>query len=121
MVVCLALTDETRGIVDAELLTAMPDHAWLVNVARGAHVVDTDLMAALDAGAVAGAVLDVTDPEPLPDHHPLWGYDNVVITPHVGNTPQMGLPLLAGRVEENVRRWIAGDELLGHVDVEAGY
>ena len=121
VVVCLALTDQTRGIVDAGLLDAMPRDAWLINVARGGHVVTDDLIAALDAGTIAGAVLDVTDPEPLPDDSPLWSFDNVVITPHVGNTPEMGLPLLAARVRENVRRWLAGEELLGPVDVDAGY
>ena len=72
-------------------------------------------------GVIAGAVLDVTDPEPLPDGHPLWELDNCVITPHVGNTPEMGLPLIADRVRVNVGRWIAGDELIGPVDVGAGY
>lgn len=121
VIVCLALTPETTGIVDADLLAAMPDDAWLVNVGRGRHVVVDDLVDALRAGTIAGAVLDVTDPEPLPDGHPLWDFDNVVITPHVGNTPEMGLPRLAARVEENVRRWLAGDDLLGPVDVAAGY
>jgi phosphoglycerate dehydrogenase-like enzyme len=121
VIVCLALTPDSEGIVDAELLAAMPDDAWLLNVGRGGHVVERDLLAALRAGSLAGAVLDVTDPEPLPDGHPLWSFDNVVITPHVGNTPEMGLPRLAARVEENVRRWIAGRPLLGPVDVAAGY
>jgi phosphoglycerate dehydrogenase-like enzyme len=121
VIVCLALTPETIGIVDADLLAAMPDDAWLINVGRGKHVVTADLVAALEAGGIAGAVLDVTDPEPLPDGHPLWGFDNVLITPHVGNTPEMGLSRLAERVEENVRRWLAREELLGPVDVAAGY
>ncbi|MEQ8840893.1 MAG: NAD(P)-dependent oxidoreductase [Acidimicrobiales bacterium] len=121
VIVCLALTPETTGIVDEHLLAAMPDDAWLVNVGRGKHVVNDDLLAALAAGTIAGAVLDVTDPEPLPDGHALWGYDNVLITPHVGNTAEMGLPRLAERVEENVGRWLRGDELLGPVDVAAGY
>jgi len=121
VIICLALTPETTGIVDHDLLAAMPDNAWLLNVGRGAHVVNADLLAALDADTIAGAILDVTDPEPLPDDHPLWTYDNVVITPHVGNTPEMGLPRLEARVEENVRRWLRGDELLGPVDVAAGY
>ena len=121
VIVCLALTPETTGIVDAEMLAAMPDTAWLVNVGRGKHVVNADLVAALEAGTIAGAVLDVTDPEPLPDDHPLWRFDNVLITPHVGNTPEMGLSRLARRVEDNVRRWLADEELLGPVDVVAGY
>jgi phosphoglycerate dehydrogenase-like enzyme len=121
VIVCLALTPTTTGIVDAEMLAAMPDDAWLINVGRGRHVVNDDLIAALDDHRLAGAVLDVTDPEPLPDGHPLWSYDNVLITPHVGNTPEMGLPRLVERVEENVGRWLRGEDLLGTVDVAAGY
>ena len=121
VIVALALTDETRNIVDAETLAAMRRDAWLCNVGRGGHVVTDDLVTALREGVIAGAVLDVTDPEPLPDGHPLWEFDNCVITPHVGNTPEMGLPLIADRVRVNVGRWIAGDELIGPVDVGAGY
>ena len=79
------------------------------------------LWAALRSGVIAGAVLDVTDPEPLPDSSELWGLPNCVITPHIGNTREMGLPLIAGRVQENVRRWLAGEELLGMIDIAAGY
>lgn len=121
VIVALALTDETRNIVDAETLAAMRRDAWLCNVGRGGHVVTDDLVTALREGVIAGAVLDVTDPEPLPDGHPLWELDNCVITPHVGNTPEMGLPLIADRVRVNVGRWIAGDELIGPVDVGVGY
>jgi phosphoglycerate dehydrogenase-like enzyme len=121
VIIALALTDETRNIVDAETLAAMRSDAWLCNVGRGGHVVTDDLVTALREGVIAGAVLDVTDPEPLPDGHPLWELDNCVITPHVGNTPEMGLPLIADRVRVNVGRWIAGDELVGPVDVGAGY
>ena len=121
VIVCLSLTDETRGIVDAALLESMAPRAWLLNVARGGHVVTDDLIDALERGTIAGAVLDVTDPEPLPDESLLWHLDNVLITPHVGNTPQMGLPLLAERVRVNVRRWLDGDDLVGVVDVDAGY
>ncbi len=78
-------------------------------------------MTALADGQIAGAALDVTDPEPLPDGHPLWTIHNCIITPHVGNTPEMGLPLIADRVRQNVARWIAGDDLIGLVDVAAGY
>jgi phosphoglycerate dehydrogenase-like enzyme len=121
VVLALALTPETRGIIDAEALTAMPAHAWLVNVARGAHV-DTDaLVDALAAGSIGGAGLDVTDPEPLPDDHPLWSLDNALITPHVGNTPEMGEVLLAARIRENVRRWASGQPLLGSVHTDLGY
>lgn len=121
VVLALALTPETEGLVDRRRLDLLADHAWVVNVARGRHVVTDDLVAALRDGSIGGAGLDVTDPEPLPDGHPLWGMDNVVITPHVGNTPEMAVPLLSARVTENVRRWRAGEPLLGPVDAAAGY
>ena len=121
VVVALSLTPETTGIIDAAALDAMAPHAWLINVGRGGHVVTDDLVEALAAGAIGGAALDVTEPEPLPDGHPLWEMENCIITPHVGNTPEMGLKLLARRVTENVRRYIAGEELLGPVDVDLGY
>lgn len=121
LVLALALTDETERIVDADVLQALPRHAVLVNVARGRHV-DTDaLVAALRAGRIAGAGLDVTDPEPLPDDHPLWELPNVIVTPHTANTPEMGRALLAVRITENVARRGRGDPLLGPVDVQLGY
>lgn len=121
VVLALALTPETDGLLDAAALAAMPDHAVLVNVARGRHV-DTDaLLAALEAGTLGGAALDVTDPEPLPDDHPLWARDDVIITPHVGNTPEMGIRLLWARVRENVERFGRGEDLLGPVHVHLGY
>ncbi len=121
IVVALALTAETRGIIDGAALDVMPEHSWLVNVARGEHVVTGDLVAALSAGSIAGAGLDVTDPEPLPDGHALWDLPNCIITPHVGNTPEMGLELLDRRVTENVRRFGAAEPLLGPVDAALGY
>jgi len=121
LVVAWALTPETEGVVDASIFAALPEHGWLVNVGRGAHVNHDDLVAALQSGAIGGAGLDVTEPEPLPDDHPLWQQPNCIITPHVGNTAEMGLPLLADRIEENVRRFLAGEDLVGQVDVGAGY
>lgn len=121
VVLALALTPQTRGLVDAQFLAKMRDDAWLVNVARGAHIVTDDLVAALNAGVIGGAAIDVTDPEPLPAGHPLWSAKNALVTPHVANTPQMGIKLLAKRIEENVRRFISGEALLGPVDPELGY
>ena len=121
LVLALALTDETIGIISTAELTALPEHAWLVNVARGGHVVTDDLVAALAAGSIAGAALDVTDPEPLPDDHPLWSATNCLITPHIANTPEMGLELLEPFVAENVRRFCNGEDLLAPVDVALGY
>ena len=121
VVVALALTPETERVIDAAALAAMPRHALLVNLGRGRHV-DTDaLVAALAAGRLGGAALDVTDPEPLPDDHPLWSEPRCLITPHTGNTEEMGRPLLEARVRENVARFAAGRPLVGTVDVAAGY
>jgi phosphoglycerate dehydrogenase-like enzyme len=121
LVVALALTPDTAGVVDRRRLELLAPHAWLVNVARGAHVVTDDLVDVLSAGRIGGAALDVTDPEPLPDDHPLWRDPRCIITPHTANTPEMAVPLLAARVTENTRRWITGDELVGPVDAAAGY
>ena len=121
VVVALALTPETEQIIDAAALEAMHEHAWLVNVARGRHV-DTDaLVDALQRGSIGGAALDVTDPEPLPDGHPLLTLPNALITPHVGNTPEMGIKLLAARIRDNVQRFAEGRDLLGPVHVDLGY
>ena len=121
IIVALALTPQTRHVIDASILAALPSHAVVVNVGRGGHI-DTDALArSLRAGEVGGAALDVTDPEPLPQGHPLWTEPRCLITPHVGNTPEMGRPLLEARVAENVARFGSGAPLLGTVDIEAGY
>ncbi len=121
VVLALALTPETEGVMGAAEFAAMAAHGWLVNVARGRHV-DTDaLLRALDEGDIGGACLDVTDPEPLPDGHRLWNHARAIITPHVGNTPEMGVPLLAAHIRANVARFAARQPLEGVIDVEAGY
>jgi len=120
-VLALALTPSTRGIIDGPRLRRMGERAWFVNVARGGHVVTDDLVVALQQGWIAGAALDVTDPEPLPEGHPLWDLPTCIITPHVGNTPDMAVPLLSERITENMRRWAAGEPLLGLVDADLGY
>ncbi len=121
VVLALALTPETEAIMSHNEFAAMADHGWLVNVARGGHVDNAALLAALERGSIGGACLDVTEPEPLPDGHPLWSHPRVLITPHVGNTPEMGIPLLASHIERNVALFAAGGELEGQVDVDAGY
>jgi phosphoglycerate dehydrogenase-like enzyme len=117
----LALTPETAGFFGRRQLAAMADHAWLINVARGGHVVTDDLVIALTEGQIGGAGLDVTNPEPLPSGHPLWSLPNCLITPHTGNTSEMALPLLTARVRENVRRYVAGEPLIGVIDPDLGY
>lgn len=121
VVLALALTPETTGLFDRRRLELLAPDGWIVNVARGGHI-DTDaLVAVLAEQRIGGAALDVTDPEPLPADHPLWSEPRCLITPHTANTPAMAFPLLMERVRENVRRRIAGEPLLGPVDVEAGY
>ncbi|MGH9119133.1 MAG: D-isomer specific 2-hydroxyacid dehydrogenase family protein [Acidimicrobiales bacterium] len=121
VVVALALTPETRGIIARPQLERMSPRGWLVNVARGQHVVTDDLVAVLRDEAIGGVALDVTDPEPLPSDHPLWTMPNALITPHVGNTMEMAVPLLTRRIAENVRRFAAGEDLIGVVDPDLGY
>jgi phosphoglycerate dehydrogenase-like enzyme len=117
----LALTPETTGIIGAPELALMDSAAWLVNVARGRHVVTSDLIDALANNAIGGAALDVTDPEPLPDGHPLWSMPNCIITPHTADTPEMCEPLLADRIARNVAAFATGQPLDGMIDPEAGY
>ena len=121
VVLALPLTPDTEGIIGRAEFAIMENHAWLVNVARGGHVVTDDLVRALENGDIGGAALDVTSPEPLPTDHPLWRLPNCIITPHVGNTPEMAVPLLSERIEANVRRYGAGQPLIGLVDARAGY
>ncbi len=119
--VALALTPATEHIIGARELAAMRPDSWLVNVARGRHV-DTDaLVAALADGVIAGAALDVTDPEPLPDGHPLWDQERCIITPHTANTLEMAARPFAARVRDNVARFAAGEPLVGLIDPAAGY
>ncbi len=121
VVLALALTPDTEGIIGRGELEAMERHAWLVNVARGRHVVTDELVKALQNGVIGGAGLDVTEPEPLPPEHPLWTLPNCIVTPHVGNTPEMARPLLAERIIANVRRYAHDEPLLGLVDQDLGY
>ena len=116
----LPITPETTGIYDSKFFAAAKPGAHFINVGRGKSV-DTDaLVAALQSGQIAGAGLDVTDPEPLPADHPLWQMNNVIITPHVaGNGSNSTRHMLVLR--ENLRRFLAGDALLNVVDPELGY
>lgn len=121
VVLALSLTAETDGLIGAGELDLMEPHTWIVNVARGRHIVTDDLVAALRTGVIGGAALEVTEPEPLPQDHPLWLLPNCIITPHTGTTREMAEPLLTERVRSNVRRFADGRELIGLVDVRAGY
>jgi D-3-phosphoglycerate dehydrogenase len=121
VVICAALTKETRKTFDAEMIGRMKENAWLINVARGGLVVTDDLVAAVQAGEIGGAALDVTDPEPLPAGHPLWDLDNVIITPHIANTWDMAIPELREMVKRNVAHLAGHEPLEGLVDTDLGY
>lgn len=121
VVLALSLTPDTAGIISRSEFEMMEPHAWIVNVARGGHIVTDDLVWALENNQIGGAALDVTDPEPLPIGHRLWTLSNCIITPHVGNTPEMAAPLLAERIRANVSRFVHGEPLIGTVDPIRGY
>ncbi len=119
LVCLLPLTAETRGILDAETFAGLPHGACVINVARGAHLVEADLIAALGAGHLGGATLDVFQSEPLPPESPLWSHPKVLVTPHVAS---YSLPATAAEgVVENIRRARAGQPLRHQVDRARGY
>jgi glyoxylate/hydroxypyruvate reductase A len=115
----LPLTAETRGVLDAARLALLPRGAAVVNLARGAHVVEADLLAALERGQVRHAVLDTFSTEPLPPRHPFWTHPRVTVLPHVAaqSTLEGCVPVVA----ENIRRLRAGEPLLHLVDASRGY
>ena len=118
---CLPMTPDTAKIFDAALFDAMKPSAFFINVGRGGTV-DTDaLVAALEKGQIAGAGLDVTDPEPLPWGHPLWKARNLIITPHYAARSDIGRERRWLLYRENLRRFVAGEPLLSVVDPERGY
>lgn len=114
-ILALPLNDQTRGMFDARLFALMKPGSLFVNVARGPIVVTEDLMQALRAGPLAGAVMDVTDPEPLPPEHPLWDLPNVIITPHVGGQSATRADDITRLICENLRRWHDGRPLINLV------
>jgi glyoxylate/hydroxypyruvate reductase len=115
----LPLTRETRGILDAKAFAALPKNAYFINIARGGHVVDDALLAALNSNHLSGAVLDVFNQEPLPAGHPYWTHPKVHVTPHIAGAtnPRTASP----GVIENIKRLRSGGELMHRIDPKTGY
>ena len=119
LICLLPLSPATEGIINSRLLAALPEGACLINGARGGLAVEADLIAALESGRLAHAVLDVTREEPLPAENPLWRAPNITITPHVASITNAGSG--ASLVAENIRRVRAGETPHQLVDPQAGY
>ena len=119
LICLLPLTPETRGVLNAKLLSALPRGAYVINGARGGHMVAEDMLAALDSGHIAGAALDVFEPEPLPPESPFWSHPKVFLTPHAAS---ITIPSsVAPQVVENIHNMRTGRPLINLVDFSLGY
>ena len=119
LVCMLPLTPETEGILNAELFAQLPEGASIINVARGQHLIEADLLAALQTGHIKTATLDVFHEEPLPGHHPFWGHPDIFVTPHIASLID---PVTGGqRIAENLRKFVAGEPIADLVPPGRGY
>ncbi|MEA3544214.1 MAG: glyoxylate/hydroxypyruvate reductase A, partial [Thermodesulfobacteriota bacterium] len=119
LICLLPLTPETENILNAQTFSRLPQNAYLINVARGAHLVEADLLSALDSGQLSGALLDVFREEPLPKQHRFWNHNKITITPHIASVtnPQSA----AKQIVENYRRVLNNEPLHNLVNIECGY
>jgi phosphoglycerate dehydrogenase-like enzyme len=118
---CLPLTPETTGIFNKDYFAAMKRSAYFISIGRGKSTVTADLTAALTQGPIAGAGLDVVDPEPLPPDNPLWHAPHLILTPHVSANTAVSRETRDTVIAENLRRFIAGEPMLSVVDIARGY
>ena len=119
IVAVLPLTSETRGIINAKTLAALPKGAFVTNIGRGGHVIDEDLLKALNAGNIGGAFLDVFNKEPLPTNHPFWEHPKVIMTPHIAG--EIVPRSCARSIAANIERYRKGKSIDGIADIERGY
>ena len=115
----LPLTEQTEGILDQNLFALLPRGAGLINMGRGGHLVEGDLLEALESGQLGGAILDVLQVEPAAADHPFWGHPQVVLTPHVAAMTQPASAF--GVLLENIRRFERGERMVGQIDRNRGY
>jgi phosphoglycerate dehydrogenase-like enzyme len=118
---CLPLTPETTGIFNKEFFAAMKRSAYFISIGRGRSTVTADLTAALTQGTIAGAGLDVVDPEPLPPDNPLWHAPHLILTPHISANTAVSRETRNAVITENLRRYVAGEPMLSVVDIAKGY
>ena len=119
LICMLPLTSKTKGILNHKMFGKLPAGAYLINVARGEHLVENDLIAALDSGQLAGACLDVFEVEPLPQDHPFWRHPKIVVTPHISS---ITFPrAVAPQIIENYHRVKSGKRPVNRVDIVRGY
>ncbi|AMJ61392.1 2-hydroxyacid dehydrogenase [Bosea sp. PAMC 26642] len=119
LVCLLPLTPATQGILGGSVFSRLPHGAMIVNVGRGGHLDQAALLAALDSGQISGAVLDVTDPEPLPSNHPMWQHPRILLTPHIASAAQPETSVEV--ILDNLQLLRAGKDPIGLIDRQRGY